>query len=366
LKILDTIRIVLIPLTPLYGYIVKLRNYLFDKKIFKAKRVNVPVISVGNLTVGGSGKTPMTIYFAELLKSRGFTPGILSRGYGRKSKGYILVSEKGEILAGVEESGDEIYQTVLECKVPAAVSENRVRGAKKLLQETNTNVIILDDAFQHRWIHRDLDVLVFEQRHLTTSNKYRRMMLPTGNMREPIESVSRADIIVLNRKFSEKAEISEETGKYFADKKVFTGYYKAVGFVDLKRDSFYKPEDFTGQKSLVVSGIAYPYSFINALNGMNIETANHIVLRDHRYYTHEDIKRIRKEFYALNVQSVITTQKDAVRLTPFLKELDDIDIFYLKIELKFDDEEELNNSIINKVIESKNNKQLQNQTRKGR
>ncbi|MHC1738107.1 MAG: tetraacyldisaccharide 4'-kinase [Ignavibacteriaceae bacterium] len=353
MKILDIIRIILIPVTPLYGYIIKLRNYLFDKKIFKAKEVNVPVISVGNLTVGGAGKTPMTIYIAELLKGNGFTPGILSRGYGRKSRGYILVSAEGEMLIGVERSGDEIYQTVLECKVPAAVSENRVSGAKKLLAETKTDVIILDDAFQHRWIHRDLDVLIFEQRHLTTTNRYRRMMLPTGNMREPIESVRRADIIVLNRKFSEKAEINREIRDHFGDKKIFTGYYKAVGFIDIKRESYYKPEDFVGQKSLVISGIANPYSFINGLKKMNIETANHIVLRDHKFYTPEDIKRIRKEFYALNVHSVITTQKDAVRLTPFLNELDDIDIFYLKIEIKFDEEEEINSLIINKVIETK-------------
>lgn len=353
MKILDTIRIILIPVTPLYGWIIKFRNYLFDKGIFKAKEVNVPVISVGNLTVGGAGKTPMTIYLAELLKGKGYTPGILSRGYGRKSKGYILVSAEGEMLTGVERSGDEIYQTVLECKVAAAVSENRVSGAKKLLTETKTNIIILDDAFQHRWIHRDLDVLIFEQRQLTTSNKYRRMMLPTGNMREPLESVKRADIVVLNRKFSEKADINLEIKKHFGDKKVFTSYYKTVGFVDIKRESFYKPEDFIGQKSLVISGIANPYSFINALKKTNVETANHIVLRDHKFYTLEDIKRIRKEFYALNAHSVITTQKDAVRLTPFLNELDDIDIFYLKIEMKFDEEEEINSLIVNKVIETR-------------
>ena len=349
---LDIIRIILIPVIPLYGYIIKLRNYLFDKKIFKAKKVNVPVISVGNLTVGGAGKTPMTIYIAELLKGSGYAPGILSRGYGRKSKGYILVSADGEVLTGVEKSGDEIYQTVIECKVPAAVSENRVTGAEKLLAETKTDVIILDDGFQHRWIHRDLDVVIFEQRHLTTTNRYRRMLLPTGNMREPIESVKRADIIVLNRKFSEKAEINREIRDQFGEKKVFGGYYKAVGFIDIKRESFYKPEDFVGQKSLVISGIANTYSFINGLKKMNIETANHIVFRDHKFYTPEDIRRIRKEFYALNVHSVITTQKDAVRLTPFLKELDDIDIFYLKIEIKFDEEEEINSLIINKVIET--------------
>ncbi|MDY0079866.1 MAG: tetraacyldisaccharide 4'-kinase [Ignavibacteriaceae bacterium] len=362
MKFLDLIRIVLIPLTPIYELIIRFRNFLFDKGVFKAKRVSVPIISVGNLTVGGSGKTPLTIYIAELLKSKGYRPAILSRGYGRKSKGYLLVSKKGEILTSVEKSGDEIFQCVVECRIPAAVSENRVYGAKRLLKETEIDVIILDDAFQHRWINRDLDVVIFEQRHLITSNRYRRMMLPTGNMREPIESVKRGDVIVINRKFSEKAQIGESTTRHFQGKKVFNGYYETVGFVDLKSNLHYKPEEFVGQKSLVVSGIANPYSFINALKKINIETANHIVLRDHKFYTEDDIKRIRKEFYALNVHSVITTQKDAVRLFSYLKELDDIDIFYLKIEIRFDNEKEINNIILNRVTEVKNNLQLRNKS----
>jgi len=349
MKSLDYIRFILLPFIPLYRLLIKFRNFLFDKNIFKITNIAVPIISIGNLTIGGSGKTPMTIYITKLLMNSGFKPGVLSRGYGRKSKGYLLVSENSELLVDVEKSGDEIVQTVLECRVPAAVSENRVEGAKKILEDTNADVLILDDAYQHRWINRDINILIFEQRHLTTSNKLRRLLLPTGNMREPFSCSKRADVIVINRKFSDKSDLSEKFTKHFSNKPVFYAYYKSIGFVDLKTNNFYKPEDFLGQKSLILSGIANPISFINALKKINVETANHIILRDHEFYSIEDINRIRKEFYALNAQSVITTQKDAARLTTFLKELDDIDIYYLKIELVFDNEEEFNKYIIKRI-----------------
>lgn len=349
MKSLDFLRFLMFPLTPFYGFIIRLRNYLFDKNIFKSGKVNVPVISIGNLTIGGSGKTPTTIYVTNLLKNNGFKPGVLSRGYGRKSKGYLLVANNGNSLNDVEECGDEILQTIAECKVPAAVSENRVRGANRFLSETKIDSIILDDAFQHRWIHRDLDILLFEQRLLISKNKLRRMLLPTGNMREHFDSTKRADVIILNRKFSSKEELPVEFEQLFTDKKVFTAYYEAVGFVDVKTHSFYKPEEFVGQKSLVISGIANPVSFLNALKKMNVETANHLIFRDHKFYTKDDIQKIRKKFYDLNTHSVITTQKDAVRLYPFSKEFDDVDIYYLKIELKFDRQKEFDEFVLKRI-----------------
>ena len=123
------LKIILYPLVPVYLLVIKLRNLFFDKNIFKSKKVNAKVISVGNITVGGSGKTPLVIYLAGLLKNSKRKVGVLSRGYGRKSSGYKLVSDGQKILTTVRESGDEIYHTVLECKIPAAVCEDRVIGA---------------------------------------------------------------------------------------------------------------------------------------------------------------------------------------------------------------------------------------------
>ncbi len=359
-KIVDALRLATLPLVPLYALITAARNFLFDARIFSAKKVDATVISVGNLTVGGSGKTPLVVYLTKLMKEREKKVAVLSRGYGRQTKGFLFVSDGSELKTNVEECGDEIYQTVLECSVPAAVCESRVQGAKQLLAKTEVDTIILDDAFQHRWLFRDLDILIFEQRFLLEASPLRRTFLPTGMLREDFSSVKRADIIVLNRKFSGQKEIPERFQKYFKkdsirccghDRKVFTARYAAKGFFDIKKKTFYESEEFEGQKSLVISGIANPHSFFKALEQLNVDTENRMIFRDHKFYTPEDIQNIRKKFYAANVHSVITTQKDAVKLMQYKKELDDIDIFYLKIELQFDDEKEFINEIFNKLSE---------------
>ena len=157
------LKIILYPLVPLYAALVNLRNWLFDREIFKAKKVDAKIISVGNITVGGSGKTPMVIYLTNLLKKENRKVGVLSRGYGRKSSGYVLVANDKNILTTVDQCGDEVFHTAEECNVPAAVSENRVRGAKKMIEDTSVDTIVLDDAFQHRWIYRDINLLIWLQ-----------------------------------------------------------------------------------------------------------------------------------------------------------------------------------------------------------
>ncbi len=335
----DLLKILLYPFVPVYAVSVRIRNWFFDKKIFKSQKVDAKIISVGNITVGGSGKTPMVIYLSNLLKQQDIRAGVLSRGYGRKSKGYILVSKGDRILTSVDLCGDEIFHTASECKVPAAVSENRVLGAENLIKETKINAVILDDAFQHRWIERDVNLLLCEQRFLHDKSFTNQNLLPTGIMREPFDSLKRADAIVINRKFSGKKEVPDHLKKYFENKNLFTAYYKAICFYDVKKKINYNIEDFEGQKSLVVSGIANPYSFINVLKKTNVDTQNQIIFRDHKYYTLKEVQRIRKEFYSTNSHSVVTTEKDAVKLSKYSNELDDIDIFYLKIELEMDEPE---------------------------
>ncbi len=343
------LRIILFPFVPVYALIIKIRNALFDKNIFKSRHVSANVVSVGNITVGGSGKTPFVIFLTNMLKRQGFKVGVLSRGYGRKTKGYLLVSKGEKILSTVDECGDEIYHTVLECKVPAAVCENRVEGANRFIKDAGINTIILDDAFQHRWIERDIDIVICEQRFLSGNNIMNNYLLPTGNMREPFNSLKRADAIVINRKFSDPEGIPVHLKKYFDNKKVFTASYRSIGFVDIKRDAYYAIEDFEGQKALVVSGVANPFSFINALKQTNVNTENQMIFKDHKEYTEKEVQNIRKEFYAANAHSVVTTEKDAVKLTKFSKELDDLDIFYLKIKMVLDDEKSFITYLNNKL-----------------
>ena len=346
---MNVLRIILLPLVPVYAAVIKVRNKFFDKNIFKAKKVDAKVISVGNITVGGSGKTPMVIYLADLLKKHSIAVGVLSRGYGRKSKGYLLVSDGTKIFTSVDLSGDEIFHTAMECNVPAAVSERRLEGANKLIKDTGISVLILDDAYQHRWIKRDINLLICEQRFLQETGLMNQSLLPSGNMREPLSSIKRADAIILNRKFSEKKDIPGKFTTYFDGKEIFNGYYKAIGFGDIKNHAKYELEEFHGQQSLIVSGVANPYSFLNILKQVHVNTDNKLIFKDHKNYSLKEIQLIRKKFYSTNSHSVITTEKDAVKLTRYSKELDDIDIFFLKIELKIDNEESFKDFILNKI-----------------
>ncbi|MBI2419618.1 MAG: tetraacyldisaccharide 4'-kinase [Ignavibacteriales bacterium] len=349
---MDVFRVLSLPLVPVYCAVTILRNKLFDTKIFTEAKTKAFVVSIGNITVGGSGKTPFTIYMAALLKAKGRSVGVLSRGYGRVSKGYKLVSDGENMLASVEDAGDEIYYTALECNVFAAVSENRVEGANKLIHDCKVDAIVLDDAFQHRWIARDVDIVVLDQRFVNHDRKLRRMMLPTGNLREPFSSLKRADCIIFNRKFSVKEEILDELREQIpSDIPLFTAGYSALGFIDVRNNRFYEPSEFSGQKSLLVSGVANPHSFKEALRSIGIDTGMRIVFPDHKAYTNEDVQLIRREFYAKNAHSVITTQKDAVKLMQFRKELDDIDIYYLKISMELDDRSGFESFMDKKILE---------------
>jgi len=352
--VVKILRYILSPFTLLFWIIVKVRNYLFDKGVFKITKVKAKVLSIGNITVGGSGKTPSVLYVSSFLKLQGFKVGVLSRGYGRDSKGYKLVSDGNEIKVPVNICGDEIYMAADELNIPAAVAERRVEGAKNFLKDVNLDTIVLDDAFQHRWIHRDLDIVLVDQRFITKKYNCEKAMLPLGHLREPFNSLKRADIVIINRKFSDKIELPYWINKYLDNDKLFFGSYEAIGLYDLKTHKFFDIAEFQGQKSLVVCGIAKPYSFFNVLEKNKVDFTNKLIFPDHQNYTDKEVQLIRKKFYDTNAFSVVTTHKDAVKLTNYSKELDDIDIYYLKIELKIENKEKFESILRNKMYNKTN------------
>lgn len=347
-NLLSALRFLLFPLVPVYLAVTAVRNYLFSSGIYKSEKSSVPVISIGNINTGGSGKTPFVIYMSRLLRSLGRKPSVLSRGYGRSTKGYLLAAKDGNLVTTVEKCGDEIYQTVLESGCSAAVSESRVEGAKKLINDTGTDVIVLDDGFQHRWLKRDLDLVIFDV-SAWLSHPAQRMLLPAGNLRELPSALKRADAVILNHKFSENLICPDSIRKTADGMKIFNARYSATSFRDIKSGTEYSKKDFTGQKSLVVCGIANPHSFFKALSAMGIDAAEQMIFGDHKYYTNDEVQVIRKRFYASNAQSVITTHKDAVKLQQFARELDDIDIYALKIELIINEAEEFKVFVKSKI-----------------
>ena len=184
----------LLPFSWLFRVGVRLRNMAFDHAWLITRELPCPVISVGNLTVGGTGKTPMVIYLAEKIQKMGFKPAILSRGYRRKGKGTTIVSDGRKPPLDYTESGDEPALMAQRLpKIPIVVDEIRFRGGTHLVRKFDPDVVILDDGFQHRWLHRDLDIVLMDAASPFSDGK----MLPAGRLREPPKNLKRADLVAI-------------------------------------------------------------------------------------------------------------------------------------------------------------------------
>ena len=186
----------LIPFAYIFEIIIFIRNFLFDNRLLNISKINLPVISVGNITAGGTGKTPITLFLAEEAIKRGFKPAILSRGYGRVSRGYSIIHDGLKLRETVENAGDEPFLMANKLKnVPIVVSKNRLEGANIIVNRFDSDLIILDDGFQHRRLHRDVDILLINA--LEKSSAYN--MLPAGQLRENLKNIKRANHIIITK-----------------------------------------------------------------------------------------------------------------------------------------------------------------------
>ncbi len=278
---------------------------------FITKTVNVPVISIGNIAVGGTGKTPMTIYIAGLLRAKGFRVGIVSRGYGRKTTGTVLVSDLTGHRVSAAEAGDEPFLMATKLEgVPVMVDEERFRGANALLQQFNLDVLLLDDAFQHRGLARDCDIVLLD----ATTDERLYKIFPVGILREKLSGLSRAKIAVWTRtNFSNPPH--KLVGKLanlhvpqvwatmtFQDQLVRVGSGDTVSRDALK-----------GCQILAFCGVAKPITFYNALMNIGLEPSAVRYFRDHHDYSFADLAKLGS--LADNAKMVlVTTEKDAVKL----------------------------------------------------
>lgn len=300
------------PVAGVYGLGTGLRNFLFDKGILKSKRFDIPVICVGNLSAGGTGKSPHVIMAArELMSSH--RVAVLSRGYGRKSKGFHLVVAKDT----VDQSGDEPVQYLHYLpELIVAVCESRVEGINRLMQLNHApDVILLDDAFQHRYVSAGLNILLTDYSRLF----YDDYLLPAGNLRESKSGVQRADIIIVSKAPENIPPADEEVirkriATYTSAPVYFSvlRYREAISFKGNDIITLFKKD------VLLFTGIANPSplkSFLNKLQ-CNIEE---ITFPDHHRYTAGDISNLRKKFDMFARKNpgavLLTTRKDAMRLT---------------------------------------------------
>ena len=291
------------PLRSIYGVAVKTRNRLYDRGTLKARRLQGPVISVGNLSVGGTGKTPFVIVLGELLKRRGIAFDVLSRGYGRQTHGVIPVDPGGSAL----DFGDEPLLIARRLGVPVVVGEDRYRAGLFAEVTYGPQLHILDDGFQHRALARDFNIV------LVTPEDTRDTLLPAGRLREPLTSLARADAVVLTSGASPEA---------------FPVKDKAVWRV--RRGIV--PKDVP-PRPVAFCGIARPQSFFLQLRTAGIEPAAEAVYRDHYAYTERDVRELLETRQSSEAGGFVTTEKDAINLGLYLSVLAPLSVVPVRMEL---------------------------------
>jgi tetraacyldisaccharide 4'-kinase len=329
---LKSFRVLLLPFALIYGLIVAIRNYLYDTKILKSTTFNFPIICVGNLAVGGTGKSPMVEYLVKLLKDE-FQIATLSRGYKRKTKGYVLASDKTTAL----EIGDEPMQFRLKFpEVAVAVGEERVVAVPHLLQDKpNLQAIILDDAFQHRQINPAFSILLTEYANRFTHD----IFLPTGDLRDERKSYKRANIIVVTKcpvdlSTEKKKELLYEIHAWPGQQVYFTTIDYGTPYHIFEKQ---KTWQLTAKEEvLLVCGIANPKPLKDYIHNHS-HTYYQLNFSDHHIFNIDDLNNIKKKFKGIDESNkiIITTEKDAVRFVKFDKELFDLPLYVLPITHRF-------------------------------
>ncbi len=296
-------------LAGLYGSVVGLRSKAYDRGVLKINRFELPVISVGNLTVGGTGKTPMVLFLAEFLKSIQVRPCIVSRGYGRLSNGYVLVHNGESLQCSVQDAGDEPWLMASRLRnVPVAVCADRSRGIARLLHSCNVDVILLDDAYQHRRAWRDLNILLFNSQ--TPREHYK--LLPLGRLREPLTEVRRADLVIFTK--NDNPDVPEFAGE-MAETTSAPVISSGLRFQLMSAESDgLKPTNNLPEGCLAFCGIAEPASFKKSLEDMGIDIWWFKGFRDHTNYLETSVKNLRRIIENHGCPPVITTAKDLVKL----------------------------------------------------
>jgi tetraacyldisaccharide 4'-kinase len=306
------------PLTGLYVAATALRNTLFDRGMLSSRRLEQPVVSVGNLSVGGSGKTPFVIALGELLKARGIRFDVLSRGYGRKTRGVLVVDTRGNAA----DFGDEPLLMARRLGVPVIVGESRYDAGRAAEQKFQSQLHILDDGFQHRSLARDFDIV------LMTAGDFDDRMLPSGRLREPLSSLQRADAIVLPQDFP---------GKNFSVHDLTIANLARRGKLiwRMKRE-FTAPG--APAAPIVFCGIARPHQFFAQVRAAGITPIAEVEFRDHHAYDGSDIKRLLAMRGKLGAGGFLTTEKDAVNLGPLQEDLKPLAVAALSLTLDHPDD----------------------------
>ncbi len=321
----------LLPFSVIYGLIIFIRNWLFDKNIFRTSSFNLPIICIGNLSVGGTGKSPMVEFLIGKLQYQ-FNVAVLSRGYKRKTRGYALATPQSTAL----EVGDEPMQFYNKFpSVTVAVGEERVVAIPQLLHDRpDTRVIILDDAFQHRWVKAGFNILLTDYNNLYTRDWF----LPTGDLRDQPKSARRGNIIVVTKcppdlSLAEKSQLIKEINPRPGQHVFFTAISYGSPYQVITRETWTADDE---TEVLLVTGIANPGQLKKYLEE-KFNGYDELAYSDHHIFTIDDLNYILKKFNQIQAGSkiLLTTEKDAVRLQKFSQQLKDLPFYVMPIQPVF-------------------------------
>ncbi|MBA3915065.1 MAG: tetraacyldisaccharide 4'-kinase [Acidobacteriales bacterium] len=291
------------PLSSMYEAGSRIRNKLYDRELLKSRRLEGPVISIGNLSVGGSGKTPFVILLGEMLKARRIDFDILSRGYGRATRGVAVVDPGGDAT----EFGDEPLLMARRLGVPVVLGEDRHAAGVLAERRFGAQLHLLDDGFQHRGLARDFDIL------LVTPDDARDRVLPAGRLREPLQGLSRADAVVLTS--------GAEAKNFPVEGKIVWRLRRGI------------IAEGVPTKPVVFCGIARPRNFLAQLRTAGVEPAAEALFRDHHSYREKDIRDLLALAQANDADGFVTTEKDAINLGGFLSALQPLAVIPVKMSL---------------------------------
>ena len=316
-------------LSEIFGFAVKKRNQLYDSGKIKAVACPVPVFSIGNISVGGSGKTPFARMLCELLLDAGHRPAIVGRGYKRKSKGEVVVSDGVNILSDWQSAGDEMFMLAESLKVPVIVHDKKYLAARSACKLLDIDCIIVDDGFQHRKLKRDLDIVLIDKK--TIDMPY---LLPYGRLREPLSSLNRADVVCLPN-----LEYNFKEVALFINPKA-----QVINFEIQMRTPYLASGDFQyadinlimNSPCIALTGIANPDRFTTSLENLNIKVVKHFKFPDHHNFSAKDITGIIEFCKGSGLSTIATTEKDKVRLAQHWEGLrnNNIECLIFPIEMK--------------------------------
>lgn len=307
-----------------YHFFIQIRNYLYNHGLFRVTDILIPVVSVGNISFGGTGKTPMVIWIARQIQKAGFTVVILSRGYKRRSCFTRIVSDTAKIRlsARVLGAGDEPYLIAHKLPgVPVIVSKNRVRGASKAKKLFKPNVILLDDGFQHRKLERKVDIVLLDSPESLHNNVC---------LREPLKNLRRADVVVFTKYdlYENAADIQKEMVKTLSCP-VFRAQYKPEF---IRNDEQKYPATILNKKTVwLVAGIAKPEYFKHKIKQVGAHISREFIYKDHARYSRWRMRRMIRKFRDSSADYLITTEKDWHKLKRWIPT--DIPCYYLDIDV---------------------------------